>query len=130
VPTGGPAVNTYYAIRAGRRVVESARPLNRTRVSSTPEEFRTRSASSSTGSEMSSSLGALAAFSAGTPAAHPSFGAVCVVIHLALRDRTPVSRRFGRLAARGRSAETGPHLVLSSLEVTPIFENRRSSTGC
>jgi hypothetical protein len=34
------------------------------------------------------------------------------------------------LAARGRSAETGPQLVLSPLEVTPIFENRRSSTGC
>jgi hypothetical protein len=33
------------------------------------------------------------------------------------------------LAARGRSAETGSQLVLSPLEVTPIFENRRSSTA-
>ena len=38
VPTSGSAVNTYYAIRADRRVAESARPLNHTCVSSTPEE--------------------------------------------------------------------------------------------
>src|SRR6185436_5379492 len=35
---GGSAVNNDYAIRAGRRFAESARPLNHTCVSSTPEE--------------------------------------------------------------------------------------------
>jgi hypothetical protein len=38
VPTSGSAVNTYYAIRAGRRFAESARPLNHTGVFNTPEE--------------------------------------------------------------------------------------------